>query len=146
MDTMIMKNKIKGLLKSIIYIQCRNINSLIPKSKTSYKVLNIIPTERTLQRREWFPSKGKRPPLSSKYSEKKLHINVSLENDPLKLANYIRRLLMKDRYDLAVKTVRTVSRSIQCVVSWNHLIDWLMSKGKMKSAFKIYHEVCKLDI
>ncbi|KHJ35939.1 putative pentatricopeptide repeat protein [Erysiphe necator] len=50
---------------------------------------------------------------------------------------------MKDRYDLAVKTVRTVSRSIQCVVSWNHLIDWLMSKGKMKSAFKIYHEMKK---
>ncbi|POS86405.1 hypothetical protein EPUL_000880 [Erysiphe pulchra] len=138
-----MKGTLTGLIKNIKYIQCRNLNSLVPRDRVSYNAINILPTERAVKRREWFASEKKRLPKNSKYTDKNLQIHVSLENDPLKLANYIRRLLKNDRFHLAVQIVRNISRSTQCVVSWNHLIDWLMSKGKMNAAFKIYHEMKK---
>ncbi|RKF63890.1 putative pentatricopeptide repeat protein [Erysiphe neolycopersici] len=138
-----MKGNFVGLHRNLKYIQCRYLNSLVPRDRISYNTINILPTERTVKRREWFASENKRLPKKSKCIDKNLNIHVSLENDPLKLANYIRRLLKNDRFHLAVQIVRNVSRSIQCVVSWNHLIDWLMSKGKMNAAFKIYHEMKK---
>lgn len=138
-----MKCAFSGLRKNLKHIQCRYLNSLVPRERISYKTINILPTERTFKRREWFASEKKRLPKKSKSLDKNVLIHVSLQNDPLKLANYIRRLLKNDRFHLAVQIVRNVSRSIQCIVSWNHLIDWLMSKGKMNAAFKIYHEMKK---
>jgi hypothetical protein len=68
-------------------------------------------------------------------------------NDPLKLAEFVRKALRGDDFDTAAAVVRAASKQIQCTVSWNHLIDWEMTKGKMNAALKIYNEVfCTLPL
>jgi hypothetical protein len=62
-------------------------------------------------------------------------------NDPLKLAEYVRKALKGDDFETAVAVVRAASKTLSCTVSWNHLMDWQMSKGKMNGAFKTYNEV-----
>ncbi|CAG8959434.1 hypothetical protein HYFRA_00001332 [Hymenoscyphus fraxineus] len=64
-------------------------------------------------------------------------------SDPLKLAEYIRQTLQEDNFDKALAVVRAASRGLTCIVSWNHLIDWQMSKGKMNAALKTYNEMKK---
>ena len=64
-------------------------------------------------------------------------------NDPLKLAEFVRKALRGDDFDTAAAVVRAASKQIQCTVSWNHLIDWQMTKGRMNAALKIYNEVCR---
>lgn len=64
-------------------------------------------------------------------------------NDPLKLAEYVRKALKGDDYDTALAVVRAASKGISCTVSWNHLIDWQLSKGRMNAAMKTYNEMKK---
>jgi hypothetical protein len=61
--------------------------------------------------------------------------------DPLKLAQHVRETLREDDFESALAIVRAASKDNQCIVSWNHLIDWQLSKGKMKDAIKTYNEV-----
>jgi hypothetical protein len=61
--------------------------------------------------------------------------------DPLKLADHVRKTLLRDDFETAQKVVRAASRDVQCVVSWNHLVDWQLSKGFMNAAIKTYNEV-----
>jgi hypothetical protein len=62
--------------------------------------------------------------------------------DPLKLANHVFNLLRQDKFDDAELLVRTASKSYPCTVSWNHLINWQLSQGKVNVAVKSYNEVC----
>jgi hypothetical protein len=62
-------------------------------------------------------------------------------NDPLKLAEYTRKALRGDDFETAIAVVRAASKSLSCTVSWNHLIDWQMTKGKMNAALKTFNEV-----
>jgi hypothetical protein len=62
--------------------------------------------------------------------------------DPLKLANHVFNLLRQDKFDDAELLVQTASKSFPCTVSWNHLINWQLSQGKVNGAIKSYNEVC----
>lgn len=59
----------------------------------------------------------------------------------MKLADFVRKSLRSDDFDTTLEVVRSASKTLQCVVSWNHLIDYTLSKGKMNAAIKIYNEV-----
>lgn len=61
--------------------------------------------------------------------------------DPVKLAENTISLLRNDDHEKALDTVRLASKKESCTVSWNHLIDYDMSKGKVQKAVKIYNEV-----
>lgn len=61
--------------------------------------------------------------------------------DPLKLADFVRDKLRSGEFNEAQTIVRAASRDVQCTVSWNHLIDYLLSQGRMNTAIKTYHEV-----
>jgi len=61
--------------------------------------------------------------------------------DPLKLADYVVRRCQNGAFDEAQEVARAASKNMACTVSWNHLIDYQMSQGKMNSAFKTYNEV-----
>ena len=64
--------------------------------------------------------------------------------DPLKLAHKILNLLKRDTREDFVKAlalVRQASKNMQCTVSWNHLVDYNMSKGWVRPAVGIYNEV-----
>ena len=64
--------------------------------------------------------------------------------DPLKLADFIRKTLRDGDFETAQKIVRAASKDVQCIVSWNHLVDWQVTQGKLNAAIKTYNEVCMI--
>lgn len=75
------------------------------------------------------------------FDEKSLREELKYLGDPLKLAEYIDDLLRKNAFDKAVELVRMASKSIPCTVSWNHLINYELSLGRVNGAVKLYNEV-----
>lgn len=63
--------------------------------------------------------------------------------DPLKLGDHTVSLLRADNFRKALEIVRIASRDVQCTVSWNHLVDYEMSKGRVQNATKVYNEVSR---
>lgn len=61
--------------------------------------------------------------------------------DPLELANFVKRELRKDKMTEMVQLVRMASHSMQCIVSWNHIIDHYLAKERIGEALKLYNEV-----
>jgi len=61
--------------------------------------------------------------------------------DPLKLANQVRATLEKGNEEKALALVRAASKSMTCIVAWNHILDHYMAQGKTKVAQKLYNEV-----
>jgi hypothetical protein len=97
-------------------------------------------------REQWLQSRGKRPstkprklPTASATQKELVWLG-----DPLKLANHVLRLLSDDKFEEAENLVRTASKSNQCTVSWNHLVNWQLSRGKVNAAVKTYNEVSLL--
>jgi hypothetical protein len=98
-------------------------------------------------RQKWIESRGIRPASKKKTpfsTDKELSQQLRYLKDPLKLADYVRKTLQRDDFETAQKVVRAASSDIQCVVSWNHLVDWQLSKGSMNAAIKTYNEVFRL--
>jgi hypothetical protein len=99
---------------------------------------------KALERQKWLQSRGTRPSTKSRkelpdaYETRQELVWLG---DPLKLAGHILDVLRKGRFDEAEHLVRAASKNIQCTVSWNHLVDWQMSQGKVKGAVKTYNEV-----
>jgi hypothetical protein len=61
--------------------------------------------------------------------------------DPLELANFVKQELRKGKETEMLQLVRIASRSMQCVVSWNHIIKYTLDKGRVAQALKFYNEV-----
>lgn len=77
--------------------------------------------------------------------KKKKHLDRELLylQDPLKLAENTIELLRNDDNEKALDLVRLASKKMPCTVSWNHLVDYEMSTGRVKDAVKIYNEVIR---
>lgn len=71
------------------------------------------------------------------------HLQTELRylKDPLKLADHVVTLLRQDEYPKALELVRMSSKDAACTVSWNHLIDYEMSKDNVTKAMSLYHDV-----
>ncbi|KAI0010277.1 hypothetical protein F4779DRAFT_578230 [Xylariaceae sp. FL0662B] len=63
--------------------------------------------------------------------------------DPLHIAEYVKKTLDKDNYDEAALIVRKASKDTKVSVSWNHLIDYLLKKGRLHAALKLFNEMKK---
>lgn len=61
--------------------------------------------------------------------------------DPLELADFVKKQLVKNKITEAQQLVIMASQSMDCVVSWNHIVDYLFAKGKINEAFKVYNDV-----
>lgn len=97
-------------------------------------------------RQEWLRSRGVRPPSKVKRrpnleTEASMNKHLQYLRDPLKLSEYVRTTLRNDDFETAEKVVHYASKKMQCVVSWNHLVDWQLSKGRMNAAIKIFNDV-----
>lgn len=71
----------------------------------------------------------------------KLALEVRWLKDPVKLADHTVKLLREDQFEKALDIVRLASRDVVSTVSWNHLIDYEMSKARVPNAVKLYNEV-----
>lgn len=61
--------------------------------------------------------------------------------DPVRLADRTVNLLREGNAEKALEIVRLASKDVKCTVSWNHLIDYEMSKQRVSGAVKLYNEV-----
>jgi hypothetical protein len=65
--------------------------------------------------------------------------------DPLELAQFVRAELNKDKVEEMKQLVQMASHSMACVVSYNHIIDYYLSKSQVRSALKVYNDVRTLQ-
>lgn len=66
--------------------------------------------------------------------------------DPLKLAQAVVEKLRDSDLEAALQLVRASEKArdgmpVDNIVSWNHIIDWLMSQKSPSDAWKVYNEV-----
>ncbi|KAF4971237.1 hypothetical protein FZEAL_9896, partial [Fusarium zealandicum] len=64
-------------------------------------------------------------------------------DDPWKIGKYVEKALAKDRYDEALLLTQMASRDQQLVVSWNHLINYMLEKQQLRQALKLHNDMKK---
>lgn len=70
---------------------------------------------------------------------------IAYLTDSVKLADHTLKLLRDEDPEKAIEIVRLAGKSRDCVVSWNHIVDYHMSLGKVNTSIKMYNEVCIVD-
>ena len=86
---------------------------------------------------------GKTPNGIAIRDKKALTKELRYLGDPLKLAEHVHYTLRSNKPEKALDLCRLASKDGEIVVSWNHIVDWHMSKGKVDDAIKIYNEMKK---
>jgi hypothetical protein len=119
-----------------------------PPSSNYAKALERSAKIRTDTQKKWLDSRGTRP-AHKKDLDQNFVIRKHLQylKDPLKLAEYVRKSLRTSRdddFEETLEVVRAASKDTECIVSWNHLIEWQLSKGRMNAAIKTYNEVFRI--
>lgn len=84
---------------------------------------------------------GRRDPRMSESDWNRRKRELRHLQDPLDLAAFVKQELDKDRVEEMLQLVRMASHSMQCIVSWNHIIDHLLAKERVKDALKVYNDV-----
>jgi hypothetical protein len=87
------------------------------------------------------PTKRRSTIKSREQADREASLHLKFLKDPIKLAHFVRETLRENNYELAQAVVNEASSSMPCIVSWNHIIEWHLSKGKMNGALKCYNEV-----
>ena len=80
------------------------------------------------------------------YNKSHLRLELRWLKDPVKLADRTVKLLRDDDFLKALELVRLASKDVECTVSWNHLIDYEMSKARVTEAVKLYNEVSSCPV
>lgn len=96
----------------------------------------LIPQLRT----HWVDPPPNPPYKLESYDKLNLQLEVRWLKDPVKLADHTVKLLRDNDFRKALEIVRMASKYVQCTVSWNHLIDYEMSKARVTNAVKLYNE------
>ena len=79
--------------------------------------------------------------VAADLTQRALEQELRFLRDPLKLAENTVTLLKNGQDEKAGQLVRMASKSMACTVSWNHMIDYEMSKGRVSRAMTIYNDV-----
>ncbi|PHH72262.1 hypothetical protein CDD82_6056 [Ophiocordyceps australis] len=69
--------------------------------------------------------------------------HMSRMDDPWHIGNQVERILANGGFDEALMLAQKFSARMQVVVSWNHLIDHLLKRQKIKEAIKLYNDMKK---
>ncbi|KAI0851031.1 hypothetical protein F5Y00DRAFT_231528 [Daldinia vernicosa] len=64
--------------------------------------------------------------------------------DPLHIQDYVRKTLARGNFDDAMLITKKASKDTAVTVSWNHLIDYLMQRGRLHAGIKLYNEMKKV--
>ena len=78
-------------------------------------------------------------------TQRALEQELRFLRDPLKLADNTVSLLKIGQHEKAGQLVRMASKSMACTVSWNHMMDYEMSKGRVSRAMTLYNDVHTLS-
>ncbi|ROW14954.1 hypothetical protein VPNG_03384 [Cytospora leucostoma] len=70
-------------------------------------------------------------------------IELSYAKDPYHIADNVQTKLKGGEFEKALLLTREASRDKQCVVSWNHLIEYEFKKQKIHAAIKLFNEMKK---
>jgi pentatricopeptide repeat protein len=84
---------------------------------------------------------GRRDPSMSDSEWNRRKRELRHLQDPLELATFVRNELKKDKAEEMLQLVRMASHSMQCIVSWNHIIDHYLAKERVNDAIKVYNDV-----
>jgi pentatricopeptide repeat protein len=84
---------------------------------------------------------GRRDPQISDSDWNRRKMELRHLQDPLELATFVRNELGKGKVEEMLQLVRMASHSMQCVVSWNHIIDHYLAKERVNEALKVYNDV-----
>ncbi|KAI0393653.1 hypothetical protein F5Y17DRAFT_431284 [Xylariaceae sp. FL0594] len=63
--------------------------------------------------------------------------------DPVDVAYHVRAVLKKGQFEHAAHLTRIATKSMDVVVSWNHLIDYQLRKDSIHHALKLFNEMKK---
>src|ERR1700712_1517504 len=88
------------------------------------------------------------PEAREKYLKRAMWQESKYLVDPLKLAQEIVQKLRDNQLEEALELVRASEKAndgkgVENVVSWNHIIDWLMGQESPGEAWKVYNEMKK---
>lgn len=61
--------------------------------------------------------------------------------DPYHIADNVVKKLKENDFDKALLLTREASKDKQCVVSWNHCIEYQFKHNKLHAAIKLFNEV-----
>ncbi|KAI0180111.1 hypothetical protein GGR52DRAFT_529828 [Hypoxylon sp. FL1284] len=64
-------------------------------------------------------------------------------NDPFLVARFVRQTLGNGDFEKAALVTRGASKNMKVVVSWNHLIDYLLRNDRIHAAIKLYNDMKK---
>jgi pentatricopeptide repeat protein len=106
--------------------------------------LRQTPTRRTVDETPNLAKLGRRDPQISDSDWNRRKMELRHLQDPLELATFVRRELGKGKVEEMLQLTRMASHSMQCVVSWNHIIDHYLAKERVNDALKVYNDV-RLD-
>ena len=84
---------------------------------------------------------GKKPLSMSDTDWNRRKQELRYLQDPLELAQFVRAELNKDKVEEMKQLVQMASHSMACVVSYNHIIDYYLSKSQVTRALKVYNDV-----
>lgn len=110
-----------------------------PQRRTLATIANAVEQGQRLQEND---IRNRRQALGVEARKRNLHKELEYLQDPLKLAKTVNNLLRQDKLTKALDLVQLAGRDRQCTISWNHIIDYEMSKGRTGSALKIFNDVC----
>lgn len=86
--------------------------------------------------------------VPDKKARERLERNIMKElhylQDPYKIAERVVAALEKDRYEEALFMTQKASKRYEVVVSWNHLIDYMLRKQQVRKAMKLYNEASSI--
>ncbi|KAF2819081.1 pentatricopeptide repeat protein-like protein [Ophiobolus disseminans] len=86
---------------------------------------------------------GRRDPTISERDWQNRKRELRHLQDPLELATFVKKELGKDRATEMLQLVRMASHSMECIVSWNHIIDHYLANERVNDALKVYNEMKK---
>jgi hypothetical protein len=74
-------------------------------------------------------------------AQRRHRVELRYLEDPVKLADHVLANIRKGKEDKALDLIREASKDFQCTVSWNHVINREMRKGRINAGIKLYNEV-----
>ena len=84
---------------------------------------------------------GRRDPSMSEKDWNRRRLELRYLQDPMDLAVFVAKELRKDKIKEMLQLVVMASQSMDCIVSWNHIIKYYLDQGRIANALKVYNDV-----